>query len=195
MRRSLILLLLLALPLAAADVLTNADIVRLIKAGLSAETIEAKIATSAGRFDISTDALVALAKDGVPDQVIRAMIKASPAVAAPAQRRGTTKRTTSRRYDVAVHRDTHAKCDGAELRVDARGLKSTGCRSVDFNLAWSAVTKVCYTYGFRGTIVFSTKSQDHRISTTTPAEAKRIVEHVRGNAPAIVVTECPDGVR
>lgn len=196
MRRSLIVLLLLALPLAAADdVLTNADVVKLIKAGLSAETIEAKIVTSSARFDVSTDALVALAREGVPDQVIRAMITASPAVAAPAPRQVTTKRTTSRRYDVAVHRDTNAKCDGAELRVDGRGLKSSGCRGVDFNVAWSAVTKVCYTYGFRGTIVFSTKSQEHRISTTTPAEAKRIVEHVRGNAPAIVVTECPDGAR
>ena len=134
---------------------------------------------------------VALAKDGVPDRVIRAMVTASPA--APV--RPPVKRATSRRYDVAVHRDKHAKCYGAELRVDGRGVKATRCKGLDFDLTWSAVTKVCYDYGFRGTIVFFAKSGEHRISLTTPAEAKRIVDHIRANAPAIVVTECPDGVR
>ena len=45
----------------------NADIVKLVKAGLSAETIEAKIAASDADFDTSTEALVALADAGVPD--------------------------------------------------------------------------------------------------------------------------------
>ncbi len=188
----LLLLLLLTIPLTADEVLTNADVVKLVKAGLSAETIEAKIAASTGQFDISTDALVALARDGVPDRVIRAMVTASPEAGRTTP---PVKRTTSRRYDVAVHRDAYVKCDGAELRVDRRGVKSTRCRGLDFDLTWSAITKVCYDYGFRGTIVFSTKSGEHRISTTTPAEAKRIVENIRGNAPAIVVTECPDGAR
>lgn len=56
--------------------LGNADVVKLVQAGLSAETIEAKIASSSDHdFDTSTDALVALAQQGVPDRVIRAMIQ------------------------------------------------------------------------------------------------------------------------
>lgn len=186
-----LLLLLLTVPLIADEVLTNADVVRLVEAGLSAETIEAKIAASAGRFDVSTDALVVLAKDGVPDRVIKAMITASPApaVVPVPVKRTTTKRTTTRRYDVAVHRDAYAKCDGAELRVDGRGVRSSRCRGLDFDLPWTAITNVAYDYGFRGTIVFSTNDREHRISTTTPAEARRIVEHVRGNAPALTIEE------
>ena len=92
--RRLLLLLLLTVPLAAGEVLTNADVVKLVKAGLSAETVEAKIASSGGQFDVSTDALVALARDGVPDRVIRAMVTASPAAAVV---RPPVKRATSRR--------------------------------------------------------------------------------------------------
>src|SRR5688572_27864395 len=111
--RHLLLCLLLALPLAADEVLTNADVVKLVKAGLSAETIETKIAASGGRFDVSTDAMVALAKDGVPDRVIQAMVTASPAVRPPTPHPARRTGTTTRRYDVAVHRDTYSKCDGA----------------------------------------------------------------------------------
>jgi hypothetical protein len=183
------------LSLLLSTALTNADVVKLIQAGLSAETVEAKIAASATSFDTSTDALVALAKEGVPDRVIRKMVTTAPAsvpapsvLASPAPPR--PKGAFTRRYDIAVHTDRNVRCEGAELRVDGKGIAATRCRKLDFNLAWSAVESVCYDYGFRGTVTLKTASAEHRISTVTPAEAKRIVEHIRTNAPAVAAAEC-----
>jgi hypothetical protein len=188
--------------------LGNADIVKLVKAGLSAETIETKIGASETDFDTSTDALVALAGEGVPDRVIRAMIEhdapaippapptppASPAPMAaptpPVPPAPPTPRMASRRYDVTVHADQGSgKCD-AELRIDGKGIKATRCRTLDFEIAWRDLETACYTYGFRGEVVLKTHDRERRISTTTPAEAKRLIEHIRMGAPKVVVSEC-----
>jgi hypothetical protein len=164
--------------------LGNADVVKLVKAGLSAETIEAKIASSETAFDTSTDALVALAGEGVPDRVIRAMIEQRAPVVAPAPRR-----IASRRYDVTLLADGGGKCD-AEVRIDGKGIRASRCRALDFDLAWRDVESVCYTYGFRGELAIATHDRQRRLSTTTPAEAKRLVEHIRGAAPKLAVAEC-----
>lgn len=193
MMRRAVLLLLLALPLAADDVMTNADVVKLVKAGLSAETIEAKIAASQTKFDTSTDALVALAGEGVPDRVVRAMIQAKPGVA-PASRRSSpenrpeagatrAKAAPARRYEVAIHSDKYAKCDNGQLRIDANGVQASGCRKLDFKAGWADIKSACYEYGFRGTVLIN----DHRISTVTPAEAKKIVEHLQSR---VAVAAC-----
>lgn len=165
-----------------AEVLTNADVIKLVQAGLSPATVEAKIASSDAKFDTSTDALVALAKANVPDSVIRAMIAKSPA--RTNQQPATSNRSVTRRYDAAIHRTQHAKCEG-ELRIDGKGIKATRCKDLDFDLAWSDVTRICYDYGFRGTIVLETASAKRRVSTTTPAEAKRMLDTIRENRPAI----------
>lgn len=183
MRRSLLwLCLLLSASLTVEQRLTNGDVVKLVKAGLSVATIQSKIASSATQFDTSTDALVALAKDGVPDEIIRAMIGRlsvmPPAEAGPAA-------ASVRRYEVAIHRSKHAKCDGAEFRIDRSGVKAARCRDIDFTLTWKEVKSVCYEYGFRGVVEFRTASASHRISTTTPAEAKRIVETIRDLNPSL----------
>ncbi|HEX6639891.1 MAG TPA: hypothetical protein VF215_02200 [Thermoanaerobaculia bacterium] len=164
--------------------LGNADVVKLVKAGLSAETIEAKIASSETAFDTSTDALVALAGEGVPDRVIRAMIEQRAPVVAPAPRR-----IASRRYDVTLLADGGGKCD-AEVRIDGKGIRASRCRALDFDLAWRDVESVCYAYGFRGELAITTHDRERRLSTTTPAEAKRLVEHIRGAAPKLAVAEC-----
>jgi hypothetical protein len=65
--------LLLAVP-ALAETMTNQDVVKLVKAGLSASTIEIKIETSETAFDVSTDGLVSLAQSGVSDTLIRTML-------------------------------------------------------------------------------------------------------------------------
>ena len=169
--------------------LGNADIIKLAQAGLSAGTIEAKIASSETDFDTSTDALVALAGAGVPDRVIRVMIErdrvapAPPVPPAPA-------RVPSRRYDATLHAmEGSGKCE-AELRIDRKGIKASRCRALDFDLRWSELENVCYTYGFRGELVLKTRDRERRVSTTTPAEAKRLVEHIRAAAPAVAVAEC-----
>ncbi len=66
---------LLLLSVAGADhPLTNADVEALVAAGISADVIEAKIATTVCAFDTSTEALVRLKKAGVPNPVLSAMI-------------------------------------------------------------------------------------------------------------------------
>lgn len=56
------------------EVMTNADVVALIRAGLSEEVILSKIAVSASEFDISTDALLDLKRQAIPEAVIGAMV-------------------------------------------------------------------------------------------------------------------------
>ena len=62
---------------AQAEVLTNDTVIALARAGLGAETVVAKINSSANTFDLSTDQLIKLKQAKVPDAVIAAMLGAS----------------------------------------------------------------------------------------------------------------------
>src|ERR1700678_4383760 len=57
-----------------ANALTNADIIQLVKLGISADAIVKKIKSSKSLFDTSSSAVAALRKDGVPDAVIIEMV-------------------------------------------------------------------------------------------------------------------------
>lgn len=57
------------------EILTNAKIIEMTEVGLAPEIITLKIRASAVDFDISTDALIALKKAGVKDDVISAMVE------------------------------------------------------------------------------------------------------------------------
>lgn len=61
---------------ATVGAMTNADVVLLHKAGLSADVILAKIMASPAAFSVESPDLVALKKAGVPEQVITAMVAA-----------------------------------------------------------------------------------------------------------------------
>ena len=63
----------------ADGVLTNADILRLTKAGVGESAIIAMIASSATDFDTSVDSVVELAEAGVGDAVVTAMVAARSA--------------------------------------------------------------------------------------------------------------------
>ena len=81
--------LLLALPVLAQEeeeILSNADIVALSEAGLSASVIIAKISATRADFDTSVTQLVALSQAGVDGAVIEAMVNKgkAPAQQAPA---------------------------------------------------------------------------------------------------------------
>lgn len=199
----------LASALLLLSALTNADIVKLSKAGLSPETIEGKITASETSFDTSTDALVALRNEGVADSVIRAMIlrtpappapaaPAAPAPPAPATRPAApppaspaaAPKAFTRRYDVAILTPSGTRCEGAEVKIDGRAVAATRCHKLDFRILLTDLKGVCYEYGFRGTVAFTTAGGEHRLSTVTPAEAKRIVDHLRVNVPAVPVAEC-----
>lgn len=81
-----------AAPIPASDTTTNATVIELCKAGLSPDIIKAKIKSSTCSFDVSLNALVALKKDGVPDDIVNMMIatnaQASSAAAASAASTG-----------------------------------------------------------------------------------------------------------
>ena len=62
-------------PAAAGEVLDNAAVLRLARAGLGEPAVAALIRSTRGHYDISTPALIALAKAGVPSGAIAAMIK------------------------------------------------------------------------------------------------------------------------
>jgi len=82
-RMRLLLALLLAVSLHADEVLDNEAVVRLVRAGLSIDVINLKIAKSPTTFDTSVDALIALKSNGVPDSVIKEMLAKAPAPVAP----------------------------------------------------------------------------------------------------------------
>lgn len=58
----------------AQEVITNRDVVAMVKSGLPEEIIIAKIQAGGGAFDTSTESLKQLTEDGVPKQVIVIMI-------------------------------------------------------------------------------------------------------------------------
>ena len=68
-------------PALRAETLTNDSVVELSHAGLAANAIVAKIRASDSRFDVSTDAMVALKRQNVADDVIAAMVTASASAA------------------------------------------------------------------------------------------------------------------
>ena len=78
-KAALILLILLALSATAnaQEVLTNAQIVEMSNAGLKQELIILKINSTAGNYDASAGALIALKKVGVEDEIIAAMLVVS----------------------------------------------------------------------------------------------------------------------
>lgn len=70
---------------ASAETLNNGSIITLTAANLGDEAIIAKIKSSTGKFDLSTDQIIALKKQGVSGPVIAAMLASSnPAPAAVA---------------------------------------------------------------------------------------------------------------
>lgn len=70
---SLLLLATNAFAQAQPQVLTNDDIIQMVKGGLSASLITSQIRSATTRFDLSTAELIRLSKAGVPENVIAAM--------------------------------------------------------------------------------------------------------------------------
>jgi hypothetical protein len=69
-----IALLFFATAASAAEVLTNTDVIKMVKAGLAPDLIIGKIQeTQSVRFDLTTDGMIALKQAGVADDIIRAM--------------------------------------------------------------------------------------------------------------------------
>jgi hypothetical protein len=63
--------------------LTNDDVVKMVKAGLDQNVITQTIAASPQEFDLSSDALIHLKEEGVPDSVVQAMVSRASARSTP----------------------------------------------------------------------------------------------------------------
>ena len=63
--------------------LDNQAVVAMVKAGLSQEIIIAKIQTSPAAYDLSTNGLVSLSAQKVPNEVVKAMLQAQSSVNLP----------------------------------------------------------------------------------------------------------------
>ncbi len=61
----------------AQDTMTNAEVIRMAKAGFSAPVILAKIKSTPGKYDLSLDSMIAMKKEGVSDDVVAAMLEAN----------------------------------------------------------------------------------------------------------------------
>lgn len=61
---------------ASDKLMTNQDVVDLVKAGMAESTVVAAVTNTPGKFDTSAQALIALSKAGVPQAVIQAMLGA-----------------------------------------------------------------------------------------------------------------------
>ena len=59
----------------AQTALTNADVLEMVKSGLSPAVIAAKIRSSQTKFDTTTDGLKKLSESNVPDSIVVAMIE------------------------------------------------------------------------------------------------------------------------
>lgn len=68
----------------AAETLTNATVISLVRAGLGDEAVIAKIKASDGKYNLNTDDLIALKSAGVSGSVIAAMLDSSAKATGPA---------------------------------------------------------------------------------------------------------------
>lgn len=91
--------------LAAPSVLTNKDVLEMLKVGLPAEVVVAKIRSSTCNFDTSPATLAKLKADGAPDSVILAMVQVS---AAPQEPRSVEAAKTGQRVQQYESSDTTA---------------------------------------------------------------------------------------
>ena len=76
---SIVVVVLLTLPVLTAQQkgpLTNADVIKMVKAGMAETTIVAAIAANDTQFDLSSTGLQSLSQAGVSSKVIRAMLAA-----------------------------------------------------------------------------------------------------------------------
>lgn len=74
----LLILLVAAAVFAQREVLSNAEVIEMTKAGLAQTVILNKIKSSEGRFDVSVTALVEMKKAGVSDEVINVLLASKP---------------------------------------------------------------------------------------------------------------------
>lgn len=191
-----IALVLIAVSLAAAEVLRNSDILRMVKAGLSPATIEAKIKSSETEFKVDTDSLIILSDSKVPDSVIRAMIAREEGKSARgSERRPAPRRQRSdsyiptREFDIYLETNNWNTCNGT-LTIDERGMRGTGCasRNLNFDVKWEEIRSFCYEFAFYQTMYIKTDKRRFRVSGNdgrSVAEVQEMLRRYRDEIPEL----------
>ena len=75
-----------AFRLATAETITNDTVVTMVKAGLGEELINSKIKTSQNQFDVSTENILKLKREGVSENIIKTMLDVSTKTDTPEQK-------------------------------------------------------------------------------------------------------------
>jgi hypothetical protein len=100
--------------------LSNADIVKMVKAGLPESVIVRKVQMSASNFVTSPNALIELQRQHVPDDVMAAMLDSEAAMRMPPAEAGAAPSAVLRPADGRPH---HLPTFDAALRIDSKTEK------------------------------------------------------------------------
>lgn len=103
---------------AQTETLTNSEIILMTKAGLSQELIIRKIKDSAGKYDVSTNALIDLKKAGVSDEVIGLMMMNKSANPQPTSENPQV--SDSNTNSVEIKSTTHIVLEPQEALLSAK---------------------------------------------------------------------------
>lgn len=189
----------------AAEVLDNAAVIRLARAGLSQEIILLKIEQCEARFDTSTDALVELKTAGVADAVIKAMMLKAPRTASPV----ATPVATPAAVAPAISADTCIKLAFYTLGTNGwEWVPSTACVSAtqltvdEQSFAFSQLTVQCVEPEARIVILGANSTSDAtwRFSDGKesfqlrgkPDDVRKLSAALAAAAPAVRHGKCSD---
>lgn len=126
--------------------LTNDDVLQMLKAGLPADVITAKIKNTGGTFDTSPSALKALKDAGASDAILLAVVNAAPAAdsgekAAPAEGEFSNAPDWAKRtYNAGIDRVYAAALRSIAMQKHEIKVKDDKLHEVDFHVgitAWS----------------------------------------------------------
>ncbi|MBZ5590358.1 MAG: hypothetical protein LAO05_17545 [Acidobacteriia bacterium] len=196
---------------AAEAPLTNSDIVKLVKAGVSAETIIAKIQTSETAFATDTDSLVALAGEKVPNSVIQAMMARSAAptavstavpAPAPAAAPEMPRAEVTQVVVKGIYRTRGICTARGELTMTPQKFafkaveKSPLCSEDAFGkssteFAWDDLSRICFEYAATGAVQIWLKDGQDMSFKATRAEIEDLAARMKSLRPDLPI-RCDD---
>ncbi len=196
------------------SVLTNQDVLDMLKAGLTREIVVAKIKSSPSNFDTSPAALTKLKAEGVPDSVILAMVEAPVLRPKPDEHarsettqsqsstaRRPTLRTPSEESDYATHLHTQkqpvaSKNASGSMKAARRGespqeksyVYVTDSQSWEMTGGWYSQSSLhgSFTEG-TGTVSGSSHGAGH-ISGGARPQTVEVIKTLNQRCPELVVT-------
>ena len=166
------LLLALLLAISGTEILTNEDILALVKAGLSADVIISKISTSTPAFHTEVRDLVALHAAHVDDRIVQAMVHAGTSTTAPTPAATTDAGLPPVRFGGILIDLPGIRTYEGTLTVDPAGLTYEAPGFGTIHTAWTGVESVCFEAGFYGSLFVRVRG---RYTGTASVKVGRVV--------------------